>query len=51
MQVNLRAPLLLTRAALPHFRRHGAGRVLNIGSVNSYCGDANLLAYAISKGD
>jgi NAD(P)-dependent dehydrogenase (short-subunit alcohol dehydrogenase family) len=50
MQVNLRAPLLLTRAALPHFRRQGGGRVLNIGSLNSYCGEANLLAYAISKG-
>ena len=30
--VNLRAPLLLIRAALPHFREHGGGRVLNIGS-------------------
>jgi NAD(P)-dependent dehydrogenase (short-subunit alcohol dehydrogenase family) len=28
--VNLRAPLLLARAALPHFRRQGGGRILNI---------------------
>jgi NAD(P)-dependent dehydrogenase (short-subunit alcohol dehydrogenase family) len=48
--VNLRAPLLLIRAALPHFRRAGGGRVLNIGSINGYCGEANLLAYSISKG-
>jgi NAD(P)-dependent dehydrogenase (short-subunit alcohol dehydrogenase family) len=47
--VNLRAPLLLTQAALPHFRRQGAGRVLNIGSINGYCGERNLLAYSISK--
>jgi NAD(P)-dependent dehydrogenase (short-subunit alcohol dehydrogenase family) len=48
--VNLRAPLLLTRAALPHFRANGGGRVINIGSVNAYCGAPNLLAYAVSKG-
>ena len=48
--VNLRAPLLLIRAALPHFRRAGGGRVLNIGSVNAYCGAENLLAYSVSKG-
>lgn len=48
--VNLRAPLLLIRAALPHFRRQGGGAVLNIGSINAYCGEPNLLAYSISKG-
>jgi NAD(P)-dependent dehydrogenase (short-subunit alcohol dehydrogenase family) len=47
--VNLRAPLLLIQAALPHFRRQGGGRVLNIGSVNGYCGERNQLAYSISK--
>jgi len=50
LRVNLRAPLLLIRAALPHFRRQGGGRVLNIGSINAYCGEAALLAYSISKG-
>lgn len=48
--INLRAPFLLIQAALPHFRKQGGGRVLNIGSVNSYCGERNLLAYSISKG-
>ena len=48
--VNLRAPLLLIRAALPHFRENGGGRVLNIGSINAYCGEAGLLAYSVSKG-
>ena len=48
--VNLRAPLLLIRAALPHFRKQGGGRVLNIGSINAYCGEAALLAYSMSKG-
>lgn len=50
MAVNLRAPLLLIQAALPHFRRAGGGAVLNIGSVNGYCGEYKLLAYAVSKG-
>jgi NAD(P)-dependent dehydrogenase (short-subunit alcohol dehydrogenase family) len=50
MAVNVRAPLLLIQAALPHFRSQGGGRVLNIGSVNAYCGSKNLLAYSISKG-
>jgi len=50
VSVNLRAPLLLIRAALPHFRSNGGGSVLNIGSINGYCGEANQLAYSISKG-
>ena len=50
MAVNVRAPLLLIQAALPHFRKQGGGRVLNIGSVNAYCGESNLPLYSISKG-
>jgi NAD(P)-dependent dehydrogenase (short-subunit alcohol dehydrogenase family) len=48
--INLRAPFLLIQAALPHFRKQGGGRVLNIGSVNGYCGEPNQMAYSISKG-
>ena len=48
--INVRAPLLLIQAALPHFRARGGGRVLNIGSINAHCGERNLLAYSISKG-
>jgi NAD(P)-dependent dehydrogenase (short-subunit alcohol dehydrogenase family) len=47
--VNVRAPLLLIRAAFPHLK-HSQGCVLNIGSINAYCGEANLLAYSVSKG-
>ena len=50
LAINLRAPFLLIQAALPHFRRQGSGRILNIGSVNGYCGERNQLAYSISKG-
>lgn len=49
MATNVRAPLLLIQAALPHLKQsHGC--VLNIGSINAWCGEANLLAYSISKG-
>jgi NAD(P)-dependent dehydrogenase (short-subunit alcohol dehydrogenase family) len=50
LAINLKAPFLLIQAALPHFRKQGVGRVLNIGSVNGYCGERNQLAYSISKG-
>jgi NAD(P)-dependent dehydrogenase (short-subunit alcohol dehydrogenase family) len=50
LAVNLRAPLLLIQAAVPHFRAAGGGVVLNIGSVNGHGGGANLLDYSISKG-
>jgi len=49
MAINLRAPLLLIQAARPYLAK-SRGVVLNIGSINAYCGEANLLAYSISKG-
>lgn len=48
--VNLKAPFLLIQAALPHFRKLGAGSVLNIGSVNAYTGERNQFIYSVSKG-
>lgn len=49
LEINTIAPLNLIRAALPHLIKT-KGSVLNIGSVNAYCGESNLLAYSISKG-
>jgi NAD(P)-dependent dehydrogenase (short-subunit alcohol dehydrogenase family) len=49
MAVNVRAPLLLIRAAYPHLKQ-SQGCVLNIGSINAYSGESNLLAYSMSKG-
>lgn len=49
IEVNTIAPFALIKAALPHLvESHGA--VLNIGSVNAYSGEPNLLAYSMSKG-
>jgi NAD(P)-dependent dehydrogenase (short-subunit alcohol dehydrogenase family) len=49
MAINVRAPFLLIKAALPHLRT-SQGAVLNIGSINGLCGEANQLAYSVSKG-
>ena len=49
IEVNTIAPFLLIKAALPHLHKTN-GSILNIGSVNAYCGEPNLLAYSISKG-
>jgi NAD(P)-dependent dehydrogenase (short-subunit alcohol dehydrogenase family) len=49
MSVNVRAPLLLVQAALPNLKKT-RGCVLNIGSMNAYTGESNLLAYSVSKG-
>ena len=47
--VNTLAPFLLIQAALAHLREV-RGCVLNIGSVNAWCGEPNLLPYSVSKG-
>ena len=49
LEVNTIAPFNLIRAALDQLVK-SKGSVLNIGSVNAYCGEPNLLAYSISKG-
>ena len=48
--VDLKAPFLLIQAALPYFRQQRTGRVLNIGSMNAYCGERNQFIYSICKG-
>lgn len=48
--VNLKAPFFLIRSVLPHFRRQGGGRILNIGSVNAYCGERSQCIYSTCKG-
>ena len=49
LEVNTLAPFALIKAALPHLRA-SKGCVLNIGSVNAWSGEPNLLAYSVSKG-
>lgn len=49
LDVNTLAPFALMQAALPHLTKT-SGCVLNIGSVNAWSGEPNLLAYSVSKG-
>ena len=49
LAVNTLAPFLLIQAALPHLAEK-RGAVLNIGSVNAWSGEPNLLPYSVSKG-
>lgn len=49
LDVNTVAPFALIQSALPHLKRT-RGSILNIGSVNAWSGEPNLLAYSISKG-
>ncbi|CAN5780370.1 SDR family oxidoreductase [soil metagenome] len=49
LEVNTLAPFALIKAALPHLTE-ALGCVLNIGSVNAWSGEPNLLPYSVSKG-
>ncbi len=49
LRINLLAPFALIKSALPYLSKT-KGCVLNIGSVNAYSGEPNLLAYSVSKG-
>lgn len=48
--VNLRAPFLLCQEAVRHMKERRSGCIVNIGSVNAYCGLKRLLPYSSSKG-
>ena len=49
LEVNTIAPFLLIKAALPSLTQE-RGSVLNIGSVNAWSGEPNLMPYSVSKG-
>jgi NAD(P)-dependent dehydrogenase (short-subunit alcohol dehydrogenase family) len=50
MAVNVKGPFLMSRAALPEFRKVGGGVIVNIGSVLGLVGMKNRAAYCASKG-
>jgi glucose 1-dehydrogenase len=43
------APILLTRRAVPVFRRQRWGRILNVGSIQHLKGTPKMLPYSMSK--
>ncbi len=50
MEVNLKGPFLVSRAALPEFRKAGGGAIVNIGSVLGLVAMKERAAYSASKG-
>lgn len=49
LQVNLRAPMILSRLLLPAMMEKRAGAVVNIASISAKAAQANSAAYSASK--
>ena len=49
MNTHFWGPLYMTLAALPHMRREGGGRIVNISSIGGRIGLPHLVPYAASK--
>ena len=49
MTVNLRAPLVAARAAVPHMKQHGEGTILNVSSAAALMYIPGLMVYGMSK--
>jgi NAD(P)-dependent dehydrogenase (short-subunit alcohol dehydrogenase family) len=49
MTVDLRAPLVAIREAVPHMRRAGGGAIVNVSSAAALYPHAGLMAYGIAK--
>ncbi len=50
MAVNLKGYFLCARAAYPHMRERGRGRVINVASITFFIGWSGFLDYVSSKG-
>ena len=49
-RVNVGAAVMCVKAALPHMKRQGWGRIVNVASITVYGGWAKLAPYVQSKG-
>jgi 3-hydroxybutyrate dehydrogenase len=49
IDVMLKGPFLLTQAVLPRMRKHGFGRIVNIGSIHSLVASPFKSAYVAAK--
>lgn len=50
LDVNLKGAFFLTRAVVPHMKRNGAGKIVNVSSIAGIGGFPNAGAYCASKG-
>ncbi|MER8849408.1 SDR family NAD(P)-dependent oxidoreductase [Mesorhizobium australicum] len=49
MNINLKAPFLLTKAAMPHLRKRGIASIVNIGSIEGLASNPGHPGYSASK--
>lgn len=49
LAVNARGPLVVSKHAIPEFRKVGGGAIVNISSTHSFAGDLRLTGYGASK--
>ena len=49
LDLNARSAFLTSRAAIPHFRRQGRGKIINIAARAALEGRANMGPYCVSK--
>lgn len=47
--INIKGPWFFSAAALPHLRRSGGGRIINIASIAGKEGNPGLAAYSMTK--
>jgi meso-butanediol dehydrogenase/(S,S)-butanediol dehydrogenase/diacetyl reductase len=47
--LNMRAPLFLAQAVVPHMRERGGGSIINIGSIEGLAANPDHAAYCASK--
>jgi NAD(P)-dependent dehydrogenase (short-subunit alcohol dehydrogenase family) len=50
MAINVRAPFILMQESIAPMKARGHGAIVNIGSINAYCGMSTLGPYSVSKG-
>jgi len=49
LNLNVKAPYILTSLAVPYMKRHKWGRIINIGSISGVVGEANASLYSATK--
>ncbi|WP_075221438.1 SDR family NAD(P)-dependent oxidoreductase [Acuticoccus yangtzensis] len=49
LTINIKGPLYMTRLVLPHLRKTGAGRILNVASLSGKRVKNDNIAYAMTK--
>lgn len=49
LRINLKGPILMTQAVIPHMQRQRFGRIVNASSISGHYADVGQVAYGSSK--